>query len=123
MRTTRIVGHVQRTGESVSLSRRHLACIPVLLFMLLWSSSATAKNGTLLEPAGPYANGRMIFHWRDASRPEALSSKAGEKREVGVWVWYPAIMETGKSKVPYIDQLDALAKALSSREVSLAREV
>jgi dienelactone hydrolase len=107
----------------VSLSRCYFAFVPVLVFMLIGSSSATAKTGTLLEPTGPYAIGRDIFHWRDASRPEVLSSKAGEKREVGVWVWYPAITEPGKLKAPYIDQLDALAKALSSREVSLARAV
>jgi dienelactone hydrolase len=82
-----------------------------------------AKAGTLLSPTGPYPVGRLIFHWQDASRPEVLSSKTGDKREVGVWVWYPSITDPGKQTAPYIDQLDTLTKTLSSDEVSLARAV
>jgi predicted dienelactone hydrolase len=93
------------------------------VLLLLCESSTRAKAEMLLSPTGPYPVGRLIFHWQDASRPELLSSKTRDKREVGVWVWYPAIADTGKQTAPYIDQLDALAKALSSDEVSLARVV
>ena len=82
-----------------------------------------AKAEMLLSPTGSYPVGRVIFHWQDASRLEILSSKRGDKREVGVWVWYPASVDPGKETAPYIDQLDALAKALSTDEVSLARLV
>jgi len=94
-----------------------------LLWTLLWTSWASAKAGTLLSPAGPYGVGRLLFHWQDVSRPEVLSTKSGDKREVGVWVWYPATMDSGRQTAPYIEQLEALAKALSSDEVSLARAI
>jgi dienelactone hydrolase len=91
--------------------------------MLLNVSSAVAQSEALLTPTGSLGVGRIVLHWQDDSRPEVLSSRATDKRELGVWFWYPAKDVAEKQKAPYIDQLDTLAASLSSDEVSLARSV
>lgn len=40
-------------------------------------------------PTGPFGVGRVTYDWIDGSRPEPLSQKAGARREVMVYVWYP----------------------------------
>jgi dienelactone hydrolase len=94
-----------------------------LLFIALMASAAIAETGALLTPTGPYGVGRLIFHFQDVSRPEVLSFQVTDKREVGVWLWYPAMVSQGEQTAPYIDELDALATSLESDEVSLARLV
>lgn len=91
--------------------------------MLLVVSSAIGQMEMLLRPTGPFGVGRLVLHWRDDSRPEVLSSRTTDKREIGVWFWYPATDVTGKQKAPYVDQLDLLAQSLSTDDVSLARSV
>jgi predicted dienelactone hydrolase len=85
-------------------------------------SSAFAQT-MLPSPTGPSSIGRVGFHWRDDSRSEVLSPRATDKREIGVWFWYPAKSSAENEKAPYVDQLDARAQSLSSDEVSLARSV
>jgi predicted dienelactone hydrolase len=94
-----------------------------VLIVSLGAFPATAKPGTLLPPTGPYGVGRVIFHWRDAARPEVLSPRTTDKRELGVWIWYPAMTDPGRPTVSYIDQLDAIAKSLPKDQVSLARSI
>jgi dienelactone hydrolase len=55
--------------------------------------AATAKTqgayqSPLLAPSGEYKVGRTHFEWIDNSREE--SENRGHRREVIVWVWYPA---------------------------------
>jgi predicted dienelactone hydrolase len=45
---------------------------------------------TLPEPTGPYSVGRTIYEWTDANRDEIYSDVDGEKRDLVVWMWYPA---------------------------------
>ena len=89
-------------------------------FMWIFSHS---EAGVLPAPTGPYAIGGVLFQWKNAPRHEVLPPKAGDKREVGVWVWYPAVADCDHETAPYIDHLNALAKALPSDEVSLAHAV
>jgi hypothetical protein len=39
---------------------------------------------------GPYAVGRTMFHWVDERHPDEFAPSPGTKRELVVWVWYPA---------------------------------
>ena len=45
-------------------------------------------------PTGPYSVGRMRFDWVDESRVDTVEPSAG-KREIIVWVWYPAASKKG----------------------------
>ncbi len=58
------------------------------LFGGLWLDH---RNETSLpDPTGPFAVGRTIDRWSDAEALDALAPIAGTKREVLVWIWYPA---------------------------------
>lgn len=105
------------------ISTRYTTSVRFMPLIVALGFSAVVKTGTLLTPTGPYGIGRMIFHWQDASRPEVLSADKKDRRELGVWIWYPAMPNAGKQTAPYIDQLDALAESLSSDEASLARAI
>src|SRR5215471_9464894 len=94
-----------------------------ILLLLFSVSSSTAQTGILPTPTGSLGVGRLVLHWRDDSRPEVLSQRDRDKREIAVWFWYPAMDLKERQKAPYIDELDALAQSLSSDEVSLARSV
>jgi pimeloyl-ACP methyl ester carboxylesterase len=39
---------------------------------------------------GPYPVGRTMFHWVEEGHPEEFAPNSGTKRELIVWVWYPA---------------------------------
>jgi len=45
---------------------------------------------TLPAPTGPFEVGRAIFDWKDDKTPDVLAPVAGAKRELLVWMWYPA---------------------------------
>ncbi len=47
-------------------------------------------NLTLPVPAGPYAVGRAILDWIDDATVDTLAPVPGTKRELLVWIWYPA---------------------------------
>ncbi len=42
------------------------------------------------KPTGPYAVGRALHHWLDEGHQDELAPNPGTKRELVVWVWYPA---------------------------------
>jgi len=41
-------------------------------------------------PTGTFAVGRAIYDWTDDANVDALAPVAGTKRELLVWIWYPA---------------------------------
>ncbi len=45
---------------------------------------------TLPTPAGSFAVGRAIYDWTDDAHSDALAPVPGTKRELLVWIWYPA---------------------------------
>ena len=72
------------------------------------SQTPPAIKLALPVPSGPFAVGRITYHWTDSSRPEPFSLHMGAHREVMVYVWYPA----AKSKVagqtaPYLPDFSA----------------
>jgi predicted dienelactone hydrolase len=44
----------------------------------------------LPPPTGPYAVGRVSTGWVDAARVDPFASSPDQKRELVVWLWYPA---------------------------------
>jgi predicted dienelactone hydrolase len=80
------------------LARRMLKAIAILvmlgvlgvaiLFGSLWLERRTEV--TLPAPTGPFALGRAIYDWPDAAHADPLAPVPGAKRELLVWIWYPA---------------------------------
>lgn len=68
--------------------------IVVLVFgtaalLAIWIKWSLVFPGALPNPTGSHPVGRMEFDWVDESRPDLLASPR-QKRELDVFVWYPA---------------------------------
>jgi len=59
-----------------------------VLFGSLWLDHRTEV--TFPTPTGPFAVGRAIHDWVDDARSDTLAPIPGTKRELLVWIWYPA---------------------------------
>ncbi|MEO6968951.1 MAG: hypothetical protein ABI132_10950 [Rhodanobacteraceae bacterium] len=78
-----------------------LGCAALAIaLLLLWLDHRTAV--TLPQPSGRFAVGRTRFDWIDASRTDSLSPEAGVKRELIVWVWYPAASQKSSEPCDYV---------------------
>lgn len=59
-----------------------------LLLALLWSDHF--RSTVLPTPTGPFAVSRAIYDWTDDGGVDPLAPMPNTKRELLVWVWYPA---------------------------------
>ena len=80
---------------------------PLLSFALLLTVSQedfikAQSVPQLPAPTGQYAVGRRVFDWTDAARHEPTSADLATRRELLVYVWYPATAHTG-TPAPYLD--------------------
>src|SRR6516165_2969113 len=57
---------------------------------LLVLGSLRAEESFLQAPTGSYLVGRHLFAWTDPARPANLLKASAARRELAVWVWYPA---------------------------------
>jgi dienelactone hydrolase len=57
---------------------------------------------TLPTPTGPFAVGRAIFDWKDEATADPLAPVSGAKRELLVWIWYPAKGELAQAADDYM---------------------
>ena len=77
-----------RVFKSVAL----LAILGVLgvaaLLAALWLEHRT--DIALPAPTGPFAVGRAVFDWADDQTIDTLAPVPATKRELLVWIWYPA---------------------------------
>jgi dienelactone hydrolase len=58
------------------------------LLSALWLEHRTEI--TLPKPTGPFAVGRVLNHWVDDAHSDTLAPVPATKRELLVWIWYPA---------------------------------
>jgi predicted dienelactone hydrolase len=77
-----------------------IIAIIVLLLLVFWSEHVSTL--TLLKPTGSYAVGRTTFDWVDSTRIDSLATKPGIRRELTVWIWYPASLKNVDSTVEYL---------------------
>src|SRR5262245_6132557 len=71
----------------------------------------------LPSPTGPLAVGRIACHWTDATRAEPFSTANEAKREVMVYVWYPAIAQPNASTLPYLQDFTPLEKCATEAKM------
>ena len=58
--------------------------------LVAFASLERRTEVTLPTPTGPFAVGRAIQDWTDDTAVDALAPTPGTKRELLVWIWYPA---------------------------------
>src|SRR5579859_3818875 len=69
------------------------------LLASLWLEHRTAV--TLPAPTGPFAVGRSLYDWVDDKSFDALAPAPGTRRELLVWIWYPAAV--GQNQAAVVD--------------------
>lgn len=73
----------------------------VMLFLLvLWLEHNSALE--LPRPTGPFAVGRMVTTWMDGNRADPFAPPPGHKRELLVWIWYPARPSGQSTQAEYV---------------------
>src|SRR5258706_9214827 len=91
-----------------------VALVTATLAASIMSASAQNQAGkgvTFPELSGRYAVGRTSYFWVDSSRDETLTKDPNAKRELMVWLWYPAQENPDAVSAPYIDDLQREALA------------
>jgi dienelactone hydrolase len=75
------------------LSRGLKAGILAGLLLLAFLAVLWVEHNASVElpvPTGPFAVGRLTAPWVDEEGIDPLAPSAGQKRELVVWIWYPA---------------------------------
>ena len=66
----------------------------------------------LPAPTGRHRVGRASFEWVDPGRVEVYSANSQDRRELVVWVWYPAAPGSGAERAVYLPEAWAPAGQL-----------
>ena len=87
-------------GRSAKASRRFRIRTVILavgtlgagsvLVLVGWLFVTSGQTIDLPRPSGPFAVGRASFDWIDTKREDTLAPRSGTRRELMVWIWYPA---------------------------------
>jgi pimeloyl-ACP methyl ester carboxylesterase len=75
------------------------------LGLLLLTALPVSVHGELPPLTGEFAIGRSVFDWTDPSRLETQSGKAGEHRELLVYLFYPIDKSTAGPRADYFPYL------------------
>jgi len=77
-------------------------CLLVVAALIILVLVGRNKTVVLPAPSGPYAVGRVSFDWVDDSRVETFAQNQDAKRELMVWLWYPAEPVPGAAPAEYL---------------------
>lgn len=86
------------------------------LLVSLWLEHRSAV--ALPQPTGPFAVGRTLYDWVDDQTLDPLAPP-GTKRELLVWVWYPAAVPSSEKTAEYVP--DATRQAVEHDRGPLLR--
>jgi Platelet-activating factor acetylhydrolase, isoform II len=87
-----------------SMFRGSLLCIIVFSAHVCFGQDSSP----LPTPSGPYKVGRTSFQWVDRNRPEVMTTRPDDFREIMVYAWYPASSAGGGAASPYMPGADRL---------------
>src|SRR6266851_5629576 len=94
----------RRLARRISKGFAVLAMLGVLgvaaLLVSLWMEHRTEV--TLPTPTGPFAVGRALYDWADDETLDTLAPVPGVKRELLVWIWYPAVAGQATAIADYL---------------------
>jgi dienelactone hydrolase len=85
-----------------------------LLFVAVvlgWLWVQNNRKVVLPAPTGPYAVGRAEYDWVDETRGESLRKGTDTKRELVVWIWYPAAAQAAVPAAEYLPDQWSRAEA------------
>jgi predicted dienelactone hydrolase len=90
------------------------------LLSSLWLESRSEV--TLPALTGPYAVGRVVEAWEDPGSTDPMAPAPGNRRELLVWIWYPASPAPGAARVEdYVPAFRPAAGTRTKPELSLFR--
>ena len=69
--------------------------------LVVWLLVQRNRAVALPAPTGPYAVGRAAYDWVDPAREDPFVAP-GTRRELLVWVWYPAAPAPGAAPALYL---------------------
>ncbi|MFL5494178.1 MAG: hypothetical protein ACJ8DC_07310, partial [Gemmatimonadales bacterium] len=75
-------------------------------------TTATSLASRIPAPTGPFAVGRVELQWTDSSRTEPFVSALSARRELLVYLWYPADVGPGAPFADYIPHIATIAAAI-----------
>jgi dienelactone hydrolase len=84
-----------------------------VLLASLWLEHRTAL--TLPAPTGPFAVGRSLDVWIDDKTLDTMAPVPGTRRELLVWIWYPAAAEKSTAVVDDYEPASVRAPARAAR--------
>jgi predicted dienelactone hydrolase len=90
-----------------------------------FAQSLESRTNTILPAlSGHFAVGRASFDWTDESRTDSLAPEANTKRQLTVWIWYPASVTNSSTSSEYIPApwRAALAKRQSPEASKMWRD-
>jgi dienelactone hydrolase len=97
----------------ISLPEVSSAFAPLRTTYSVQTISSKSILQPLPEPTGNFHIGTVIFHLTDKSRPDTLSKKPQQFRELTFQIWYPTNLEPKGATAPYIPH-PALLQALKN---------
>jgi hypothetical protein len=96
--------------------RRTLALTVFLsFFSIVEEARALTKN--LSPPSGKFGVSRVGYDWVDASRHETVSSNPRARRELMVYVWYPADKKNDNPRAAYLPGAELIAKSMENGDI------
>jgi hypothetical protein len=75
-------------------------------------TAAPSLANRIPAPSGPFAVGRVELQWTDSSRTEPFVPTLSARRELVVYVWYPADVSRGATFADYLPHLATIAAAI-----------
>jgi predicted dienelactone hydrolase len=114
LRRGRFVIPHKNSGQPTGALPATLATL-VLLGLPLGAQAQTAATGLarrIPPPTGPLAVGRVELQWTDSSRTEPFVPARSARRELVVYIWYPADVSRGARFADYIPHIATIAAAI-----------
>lgn len=94
------------------------SALPGLFIVGLLNHALFGVEVKLPVPTGPFAVGRVDYHWSDDARPEPLSKRPGAHRELMLSVWYPAGRSVSRAPTAsYLVDFKAIQSVVSERDI------
>jgi predicted dienelactone hydrolase len=88
-----VAGWTRRILRTLKILILSGVALVAILIAGLWIEQSSQTS--LPEPTGPFAVGRAYYDWVDQTALDRLAPATGIKRELLVWIWYPADPNSG----------------------------
>jgi len=90
-------------AKAAAVAAAFVVALVAIFFLVMWWEHQTAI--TLPTPTGRFAVGRTTYAWTNGSEADELALSPGSKRQVLVWVWYPAAPSPKDVPTEYLPSL------------------